>query len=124
MASAWGNSWASAWGSSWGAIVAAAAPSVRKGGAAGKKHRRRRTIILPPNEDRRVVAADERKPLDLAIQRIYVDATTPKYTKPQMADVDALIAKMSEIRPAIMPGVKRPDFDEEEDEDEVWLLMH
>lgn len=96
----------------------------RTGGAKSPSLRKRRRTYILPSEDgyEKVVVreAEERKPLQFAVEKIYIDATQD-YAKPVMADVDRLIAKMAEMPPVIMPGVKR-DYIEEEDEE--WLLMH
>lgn len=107
-----------------GLVLPTAATTTRSGGAAGRKHRRRRTIILPPLEEARIAEVEERKkPLHVAIQKIYIDARSDAITRPVMADVDSLIERMAKPTIPVMPKVKRDYYDNEE-EDEEWLLMH
>jgi hypothetical protein len=97
----------------------------RSGGAASPS-RKRRTYILPPEEAPR---EQKKKPLSLAVKKIYVDARKDRVLKPVMADVDAMISRMGDLKPAVMPSVK-PKVKEPkppkpfDDEDEEWLMMH
>lgn len=110
-----------------GLLLPSAESTRRTGGAAGKKHRKgKRRIIILPSEDgyEEVSVRDvpEQKPLTFALRKIFVDATT-EYTKPKMADVDEMIARMAEYKQPVMPKVKQEYYDQE-DEDEEWLMLH
>ena len=124
------TAWASGvWSEGGTPVVAAATAKARSGGAKSPSLRKRRRIprvIFLPTEDGKPIVvekAEEPKPLRLAVQKIFVDARVQEFKRPQMADVDRLIAKMNEYRPVILPSV-RPEYYDEEDEDEEWLLMH
>lgn len=101
----------------------AGAPVVVAATTARSAAKRRRRVYIFEDEPEKVVEPLAAKPLTVAVQKIYVDATT-EVAHPKMADVDALIARMSEFKPAILPNTKKKKKDYEDDEDDEWLLMH